>query len=95
VKASLKDPSFGAESDDVRRRSAKIVVKAIGSVPKKDVAEVIDGLSGEEQDALMRYLYRGLADREACSQLLEWHGALTEKAGMGCVMRALADRRVL
>jgi actin related protein 2/3 complex subunit 5 len=56
---------------------------------------VIDGLSGEEQDALMRYLYCGLADREACSQLLEWHGALTEKAGMGCVMRALADRRVL
>ena len=35
-------------------------------VPKKDIVGVIEGLSGEEQDALMKYLYRGF-----CPSLLE------------------------
>ena len=34
-----------------------------------------------------------LSEKEASAALLEWHGVLTEKAGMGCIMRALADRR--
>ncbi|KAJ1491085.1 actin-related protein 2/3 complex subunit 5 [Baffinella frigidus] len=93
VKASLVDPPYGCPSEDVRRQSGKVVVKAIGAVAKKDIVGVIEGLSGEEQDALMKYLYRGLAEKESCAQLLEWHGVLAEKAGMGCIMRALADRR--
>ena len=38
---------------------------------------------------LMKYLYRGLEGTECNAQLLRWHCALTEKAGMGCIMRAL------
>ncbi|KAH0450712.1 hypothetical protein IEQ34_021404 [Dendrobium chrysotoxum] len=40
-----------------------------------------------------RYLYRGLAtgDRPTCDQCLRIHEKLTEKAGLGCILRSLAD----
>lgn len=43
--------------------------------------------------AICRYLYRGLAtgDRSTCDQCLRLHEKLTEKGGMGCIMRALVD----
>jgi actin related protein 2/3 complex subunit 5 len=71
--------------------SAKVVVKAIGTVPEKDVGAVIDSLTGDEKDVLMKYLYRGLEEAESCNQLLKWHGILTERAGSGCIMRALSE----
>lgn len=74
-----------------QKMSVKVVVKAIGSVPEKEVGVVIDSLSGDEKDVLMKYLYRGLEEAESCNQLLRWHGILTEKAGNGCIMRALSE----
>ncbi|GAY54957.1 hypothetical protein CUMW_160770 [Citrus unshiu] len=40
-----------------------------------------------------RYLYRGLStgDRPTCDQCLRIHEKLTEKAGLGCILRCLAD----
>ena len=78
-----------------QKSSMKVVVKAIQGVAEKEIAGVIDELSGEEQDVLMKYLYRGLEEVEACNSLLKWHAILTEKAGVGCIMRVLADRNKL
>ncbi|EKX45959.1 hypothetical protein GUITHDRAFT_70882 [Guillardia theta CCMP2712] len=95
LKAALTDPPYSAKSPDVRKSSMKVVVKAIQGVQEKEIAGVIDELSGEEQDVLMKYLYRGLEEVEACNSLLKWHAILTEKAGVGCIMRVLADRNKL
>ncbi len=67
------------------------MVKALGAVPDKDVGAVVDCLSDDEKDILMKYLYRGLEEAESSNQLLKWHGILTEKAGSGCIMRALSE----
>lgn len=42
---------------------------------------------------IYRYLYRGLStgDRPTCDQCLRIHEKLTEKAGLGCILRCLAD----
>lgn len=74
-----------------QKLSVKVVVKAIGSVPEKEVPAVIDALDGDERDVLMKYLYRGMEEAESCNQLLKWHGILTDKAGNGCIMRALSE----
>ncbi|KAH7519684.1 hypothetical protein FEM48_Zijuj08G0063300 [Ziziphus jujuba var. spinosa] len=41
----------------------------------------------------LRYLYRGLStgDRPTCDQCLRIHEKLTERAGLGCILRSLAD----
>ncbi|KAJ0011118.1 hypothetical protein Pint_33872 [Pistacia integerrima] len=43
--------------------------------------------------AIYRYLYRGLStgDRPTCDQCLRIHDKLTERAGLGCILRCLAD----
>ncbi|KAI8545461.1 hypothetical protein RHMOL_Rhmol07G0041900 [Rhododendron molle] len=52
--------------------------------------------SGIQLDLLLvifRYLYRGLStgDRPTCDQCLRIHEKLTEKAGLGCILRSLSD----
>mmetsp|Transcript_17122 Transcript_17122/g.26511 ORF Transcript_17122/g.26511 Transcript_17122/m.26511 type:complete len:129 (-) Transcript_17122:52-438(-) len=93
VKASLADPPFSASTDETKKMSAGVVVKALSLVPEKETASVIDGLSPGEQDVLMKYIYRGMENGESCNQLLRWHAVLTEKAGMGCIMRALSEKQ--
>jgi hypothetical protein len=41
----------------------------------------------------MKYVFRGLAEAESCAALLKWHGALVDVAGLGCIVRAMTDRK--
>ena len=91
VKAALAEPPYAATNMETKKLSAKVVVKALCAVPDKEVGTVVDSLTGDERDVLMKYLYRGLEEAEACSQLLRWHGVLADKAGSGCIMRALSE----
>lgn len=40
--------------------SVKVVAKALGAVPEKEIGAVIGGLDGEEQALLMKYIYRSV-----------------------------------
>nr|GMD88999.1 actin-related protein 2/3 complex subunit 5A [Ipomoea batatas]GMD93661.1 actin-related protein 2/3 complex subunit 5A [Ipomoea batatas] len=59
----------------------------------KDLDSLFSSLDPEYYDILMKYLYRGLStgDRPTCDQCLRIHEKLTEKAGLGCILRCLAD----
>lgn len=48
----------------------------------------------ETFDMIDRYLYRGLStgDRPTCDQCLRIHEKLVERAGLGCILRSLADK---
>eukprot|EP00658_Telonema_sp_P-2_P067278 TRINITY_DN56205_c0_g1_i2.p1 TRINITY_DN56205_c0_g1~~TRINITY_DN56205_c0_g1_i2.p1 ORF type:complete len:105 (-),score=32.88 TRINITY_DN56205_c0_g1_i2:268-582(-) len=46
----------------------------------------------DSQDILMRLLYKFLSENQSSSTCLKWHQALSKHAGVGCIMRALADR---
>ena len=46
-------------------------------------------LTPDEEDTLMRLLYLFLAVNQDSSKMLRWHQALTTKAGVGCIMRAI------
>jgi len=41
----------------------------------------------------MKYVFRGLAEADACAVLLKWHGVLADVAGLGCIVRAMTDRK--
>ena len=49
-------------------------------------------LNETEIDVLMKYTYRGLAKGENCGPLLKLHASLVEKAGIGCIVRVMAER---
>ncbi|KAL2319920.1 hypothetical protein Fmac_028889 [Flemingia macrophylla] len=68
-----------------------VVHRAIMAI--KDVDGMLSSLDPEYHDILMKYLYRGLAtgDRPTCDHFLRIHEKLTEKAGLGCILRYLTD----
>eukprot|EP01018_Ginkgo_biloba_P013778 Gb_00790 [translate_table: standard] len=78
---------------DERCKSANWIVVHRVLMASKDVDALFASLDPEYYDILMKYLYRGLAtgDRPTCDQCLRFHEKLTERAGLGCIVRALAD----
>ncbi|KAK8923540.1 Actin-related protein 2/3 complex subunit 5A [Platanthera zijinensis] len=78
---------------DQRCKSANWIVVHRAMMAIRDVDGMLSSLDPEYYDILMKYLYRGLAtgDRPTCDQCLRIHEKLTEKAGLGCILRSLAD----
>ncbi|MBA0772328.1 hypothetical protein Gotri_007730 [Gossypium trilobum] len=71
---------------DERCKSANWIVVHRALMAIKDVEGMFSSLDPE-------YLYRGLStgDRPTCDQCLRIHEKLTERAGLGCILRSLAD----
>ncbi|VFQ60006.1 unnamed protein product [Cuscuta campestris] len=91
---------------DERCKSANWIVVHRAIMAIKDLDSLFSSLDPEYYDILMKYvgaecggvppgwyLYRGLStgDRPTCDQCLRIHEKLTEKAGLGCILRCLAD----
>ncbi|KAJ4716250.1 Actin-related protein 2/3 complex subunit 5 [Melia azedarach] len=81
------------KTQDERCKSANWIVVHRAIMAIKDVDGMFSSLDPEYYDILMKYLYRGLStgDRPTCDQCLRIHEKLTEKAGLGCILRCLAD----
>ncbi|KAJ6791284.1 putative actin-related protein 2/3 complex subunit 5A [Iris pallida] len=92
---ALKTALEGAPTNtkDERCKSANWIVVHRAMMAIKDVDGMFSSLDPEYYDILMKYLYRGLAtgDRPTCDQCLRIHEKLTERAGLGCILRSLAD----
>lgn len=52
-------------------------------------ASAVGGLSTEELDVCMKYVYEGMKDGENSGALLKWHAEVFKKGGSGCIMRAM------
>jgi actin related protein 2/3 complex subunit 5 len=52
----------------------------INTTKSSDIPSIVKALSLDEQDALMKYLYKGLASPElgACAVLLGWHEKVSD-----------------
>lgn len=85
--------SAPTNTKDERCKSANWIVVHRAIMAVKDVNAMVSSLDPEYYDILMKYLYRGLAtgDRPTCEQCLKIHEKLSETAGMGCILRCLAD----
>ncbi|XP_051125555.1 actin-related protein 2/3 complex subunit 5A [Andrographis paniculata] len=81
-------------TEDERCKSANWIVVHRAIMAIKDVDSLMSSLDSEYYDVLMKYLYRGLStgDRPTCDQCLRIHEKLTERAGLGCILRTLADK---
>ena len=79
----------------LQSRNSAIVMRALNAVPEKDaeIKKVVDALEPELEDHLMKYIYRILGDAESCGTMLKWHKVLFTKSGLGCIVRAITDRK--
>ena len=81
----------------MQAQNTAIVMRALCSVPEKDaeIRKVVDSLEPELEDHLMKYIYRIMGNADACGTMLKWHKVLFTKSGLGCIVRAITDRKTV
>jgi len=42
-----------------------------------------------------RYVYKGLSTPENAPNFLKWHGYIVTRAGVGCIVRSMTDRKTV
>lgn len=79
----------------VQDRNAALVSAVVTAIRDEAVAqEAVDALTSDEQDVLMKYIYRGLKKNVDQSAVwLRWHGIVHRKTGVASIVRVLTDRK--
>ncbi|EQC34585.1 hypothetical protein SDRG_07910 [Saprolegnia diclina VS20] len=93
VSTSLENPPVNAPDEATRVANAQTVFSALLACSKADIARTVQELTPDLEDNLMKYVYKGLSVPQNNSVFLEWHGQLAAKAGSGCIIRAMTDRK--
>ena len=69
--------------------------KVLLSIKEKEIDSAVGGLSVEQCDVLMKYIYRGLAGsgkkNEVYDKLLKWHPVVLKRAGLGSIVRTISE----
>ncbi|KAK9472410.1 actin-related protein 2/3 complex subunit 5 [Dipodascopsis tothii] len=95
--AALDAPPYTG-SDEVKAVHLATVVDILSTIKYNDMGRVVNGLTSEQRDTLVKYLYKGMAVPEshgASGVLLGWFEKVTEVAGLGAVVRFLSDKRTV
>lgn len=97
----LENTPYVADAQ-VKEAHAETVFEVLCSIKNNhsgnDFSSFIRNLSSEQQDVLIKYLYRIMATPYGAKQgglLLSWFEKTAEIAGMGPVVRFLSDRRTV
>ncbi|CAG8572377.1 3047_t:CDS:2 [Racocetra persica] len=94
---AIENPPYGSNTTDAKDQNTKIVMEVLNSIKATDIPSLVRNLTLEQQDVLMKYIYRGMASPELYNSavLLNWHEKLTEITGVGCIVRVATDRRTV
>lgn len=97
LQTALENPPVGSKNEEIKKKNADVVFRALAAIPERDndIKGIIDGLTIDAQDTLMKYIYRALGEAQSCGSMLKWHGALLEKAGIGAIVRTMVDRKTV
>ncbi|TFK69206.1 arp2/3 complex 16 kDa subunit [Pluteus cervinus] len=95
----LDSPPYGPGVDEAKDLTLQTLLTILNTTKAAEIPGVVKALSQDEQDTLMKYLYKGMAmpgwGDISGSVLLGWHEKLTEIAGTGCIVRVMTDRRLV
>ena len=89
----LSNPIVGCKNQALKDRNADVMMKLLTSVKEAGVKAIVDSLNDDQNDLLMKYVYRLLATGESSTILLKWHECAFEKGGLGCIVRVISERR--
>ena len=79
----------------MQTESAAVVYKAMDAVAASKIATIVKKLDTEACDTAMKYVYRAMAETHNCSNMLKWHAAIVEHAGLATISRVVASRKTV
>ena len=59
------------------------------------MSSLIEKLDSEACDTFMKYVYYFMERSHNCSSMLKTHTLLSEKSGLGSIVRTLTDRKTV
>eukprot|EP00019_Armaparvus_languidus_P007334 CAMPEP_0168597712 /NCGR_PEP_ID=MMETSP0420-20121227/10860_1 /TAXON_ID=498008 /ORGANISM="Pessonella sp." /LENGTH=128 /DNA_ID=CAMNT_0008634681 /DNA_START=13 /DNA_END=399 /DNA_ORIENTATION=- len=92
IAACTDPPTLWTKNQDLKAKFATTVIGALCQLKENQYAATIDAMNEDQQDILMKFVYKGLALGQH-SQLFKLHAALYAKTGHGSIVRALTERR--
>ena len=96
LRAALADPPLASKDAALKQANFELIMQAVQACAAKEaqMALFLESLcDADAADYLMKVVYRGLKTPDASALLLRLHAQLLEKAGMGCIVRAIVDRQ--
>ena len=95
LRAALEAPPLASKDAALKDRNFALVMKALVATGAKEeqLTTFLSALEPDDADVLMKYVSRGLQHHANAALLLKVHGLLVERAGMGCLVRCIVDRR--
>ncbi|CEP23463.1 unnamed protein product [Cyberlindnera jadinii] len=94
---AVDEPPYGADEQS-KELYLNTVIDIFSATKQTDIASIVKSLSLEQQNALLKYLYKGMASKKGQQQggiLLAWYEKTVEVTGLGPVVRYLTDRRTV
>jgi len=91
----LSNHILGCKNQSLKDRNADVMMKLLTSVKDAAIKPIVLSLNEDQVDVLMKYIYRLLATGENSTILLKWHECAFEQGGLGCIVRAICERRTV
>nr|CAI5848344.1 unnamed protein product [Callosobruchus analis] len=95
LRTVLINAPVGVKNQQIKENALTLALKVILSIKTSQIDDVLSGLDSELLDTLMKYIYKGFEypSEGSSGHLLLWHEKIYNIAGVGCIVRVLADRR--
>ncbi|KAL9989613.1 hypothetical protein ACROYT_G004180 [Oculina patagonica] len=97
LKAALTNAPIMSKNQATKDKAFAIVMRVLTAFKSAEVEKGVKVLDKNDQDVLMKYIYRGFAEptEGSCGVLLTWHEKVLAVAGLGCIVRVLTDRKTV
>ncbi|KAI3652418.1 hypothetical protein MP228_002743 [Amoeboaphelidium protococcarum] len=97
LKIALANAPTGSAPQQTKLKHTQTVMDILSAVKATDIPNILKGLSQDDVDTLMKYVYRGMEypDKFNPQTLLSWHEKTFEVGGVGCIVRVMTDRRTV
>ncbi|KAK9235327.1 actin-related protein 2/3 complex subunit 5 [Lipomyces kononenkoae] len=97
LQAALDQPPYSS-TQEIKNIHLATVLELLSTIKSSDMGWVVEKLTSEQRDTLIKYLYKGMSVPEShgiSGVLLAWFEKVIEIAGLGAIVRHLSDRRTV
>ena len=95
LRAALQNPPLLSKSGQVKDANSDVVDKVLNSISDSDINSLVEALDPESCDILMKYIYKFMSRASNCATVLKMHSVLTDKTGLGSIVRSMSDRKTV
>ncbi len=95
LKLMLSSAPLNTKNQMAKDNAYNIVLPLLLNIKVSEIDKVVDSLSSDQIDVLMKYIYRGFEtpNEGSSAHLLIWHEKTYNKGGVGAIVRVLTDKK--